>query len=1235
MVDIKKAKKPGNTTCKTNEQPGPEGVDTVDNLPIEPESEITCQETSEETGEDSGVARVIAEDNNEVFLDDDTLSENTDGDSVTTTITSINPTVDSNKDFGGENASSRVSEITAIEKAGLCRVSSVPTLPSGNKKRQESNVENTGNFQRSSSLRVRGARKVEQLRVCMEAKAASDENLTEFALKKKGITESTEENICLKEADAESQHGKLTEKESLEEDTSAAETEMEPKDRGSLPSELHGVLESGFVKRKSKNFEEGVYNVPSVMQVLEDSENLEEEMDVEHETVESDESSVAEELSESTLNEEPEPGVVRKHKEEYELKHRESLKRGAVLQRVGSGDGNSLKREKDECDSDSAAKQGSETDRDCTVHVDALVQKVNEDMRKEVSTRRISKKELELRTFVKQAGEQMKDALVSEYSETDVNSQETTELPVAGVIKGNTFEEKLQENPQLTGKSAECTFESKGESTNEGLTDTDVNRFQEVSAELSGLSEDKEDITSEQDKESVPHKGLVKRHTLLIEGRLQPFDQKSDKEAEDEDEKEGEPIVDQELDAGLPLKGETTSLTWENEALQPSAAENLSAEVETESAEQDTCDLSSERKDEASEQDTENVPERGLVKRHTLLIEGRLQPEQVLIKDAENLANKESNEDHQETCPLPSTEETISTASDSETVDPWPGSNVTAGVEQTEKETNTIERKETCELAEDREDSASEQDIENVLQKGLVKRHTLLIEERLQPFGQDVDKDATIQDEVKDESLVKQKTCPVTSSEETGAEQMQSVSLGDSVGDKSTSTGDETDKTEYRKGKNSEQDAELPSQRGLVKRHTLLIEGKLQPFDQDAENEDKEQGEATVWQEACSSASVDQQQRYQIERTSKPITGEAEEESQDGETVSGLVKREKMRIEERAKPTVVEATEPKQDEDQMVTCNDGATLRAGDGMDECCGETEKSDTEKDDKSGEQLMEQEHGEVGVDTSSVVRVKDHTQHLEGIIRITTTSAKDGEKVRRQTSKEDLPSSSEEPPKIVIVPRSCSDERVDQGTELGSSEKLLEDRMEEILSDSAVNIALLKAQESLDLENEKFVGWDVANVKQRTRIFEEIVRHFDNRQGDDSNNPIRRCGSMPKTIRPSQKYVFRRRSFSDLTETVSSSSGRAVGYTIQFSNGESSSSSSLPRDWSPLQEWQRKEAWDGRKTEEVSSPEIYLQDGRNEKSSVELIDCRDKENCSLSVKEKIQVLDSKNQKNISNVS
>ena len=1194
--DAKKVKHPGHTTIKTNEQPGSEAMDTVDNLPIETDSDIVpCHETSEETGEDSGVVQVIAEDTNEVFLADDTLSENTDGDSVTTSSSSINPTVDSNN--GGENDSSHVLALTAIEKVGLYRASSVPSLPIGDKMRQESNAETYRNFQRSSSLRVRGARKVEQLRMCMEGKAASDENLTEFALKKKGITESTEENICLKEPDAKSQHENLTQKESPKEDASVAETEMEPKDRGSLPSELHGVLESGFVKRKSRNFEDGVYNVPSVMQVLEDCGNLEKEMDVEHVASESDESSVAEELNEDTPNEEPEPGVVKKHKEEYELKHRESLKRGAVQQRVGSGDGSSLKRERGECDSDSPIKQGSETDRDCAVHMHTLVQKVNEDMRKEVSTRRISKKELELRAFVKQAGEQMMDALVSDNSETDVSSWETAESPAAGDFKKDTIEEKLQENPQLKEKSAECAFVSKGEITNEGLTDTDVNRSQDVSAELSGLSEDKEDITSAQDKESVPQKGLVKRHTLLLEGRLQPFDQKSDKEVEGEDDKKGEPIVDQEANAGLPLKEETTSLLWGKEALQPSAVENVSAEVETESMERETCDLPSERKDRASEQDTENVPERGLVKRHTLLIEGRLQPEQVLIQEAENIANKESNEDQRETCPPPSTEETICTASDPETVEPCTENNVTAGVEQTEKETNAIERKETCELSEDREDRASDQDNENVLQKGLVKRHTLLIEEKLQPFGQEVNNDAETQDEVKGES-----------SEEPGAEQMQpSVSLSDR--DKSTSTGDETYRTE-----DSEQDAELPSEKGLVKRHTLLIEGRLQPFDQGVENEDKEQGEETVWQETRSSATVDQQQRYQIEPTSKPTTGEAEEQSQDDETVSGLVKREKMRIEERTKPTVVEAAEPKQDED-------------GSGMDECSGETERKDEENDEKGGEQLMEQEQAEDGVDTSSVVRVKDHTQHLEGIIRVTTTTAKDGENVKRQTSKEDLPSSSEQPPKIVIVPRSCSDEQVDQGT-------LLENRMEEILSDSAVNIALMKAQESLDLENETFVDWDVANVKQRTRIFEEIVRYFDNnsRKDDpDSNNPIRRCESMPKTIRPSQKYVFRRRSFSDLTETVSSSSGRAVGYTIQFSNGESSSSS-LPRDWSPLQERQRKNE---RKTEEVFSPEIYRQDGRNEKSGVEAIDCPDKESCSLSVKEKIQVLDSKNQINISNVS
>ena len=296
------------------------------------------------------------------------------------------------------------------------------------------------------------------------------------------------------------------------------------------------------------------------------------------------------------------------------------------------------------------------------------------------------------------------------------------------------------------------------------------------------------------------------------------------------------------------------------------------------------------------------------------------------------------------------------------------------------------------------------------------------------------------------------------------------------------------------------------------------------------------------------------------------------------------------------------------------------------------GEEGRGDAEKnEDVEGDRVEETELSDVGVDTSSVVRVRDQTQHLEGIIRVTTTS-KDGEKIKRQRSKEDLPTTGSESAKIIIVPRSCSDESVHEENQLNMSCNM---KMEEILSDSAVNLALMDAQEKLELANETFIDWDGANVKQRTRIFETIMQHISKQSKEDeedNGNHIRRCGSMPKAIGKAEKYVIRRRSFSDVSETVSSSSGREVGYTIKFSNGQSSSSSSLPREWSPLQRRLEKEKLN---TNEVFSPQNCGETESEENMCTELIDCQDQENDSPSVKEKVQVLDSKNHRNISNVS
>lgn len=1131
------------TANKTYDILQSEGMDTVDNLPIETETDMAGNEFAVFENQDSEAIWGIAEDTDDGVFFKNALFEKKDEDSLPLASSPVKLTFEPSEAVVEETDSvqptSRVSEIPVIEKTALYRVSSVPAIPSGDRTSQESNADNTGNFQRSSSLRVRGPKKVQHLRTFIEGKAASDENITEFGLKKKGIVGSIEENLSLSEPHARNPEKlEVTEKESLVEGPCLGTESC-----GSLPRELHGVLESGFVKRKSRNFEEGVYNMPSAGQVLDDGANPENEMDVVYLSGETDKPPTTEEEQiESNPSEEPEPGVVKKHKEEYELKHRESLKRGAVLQRGGSWDESSSKRERGEMSGDSDSKSlqaegGSEGERVRDANMDALVQKVNEDMKKEVSTRRISKKELELRAFVRQAGEQMKDVLangedknLNDNSVTDLGSRETTKMLATAEPIEEKVKERPLEDPQLTERSPECTetITPEGEINIKGSIATDVEQVQSSvvqnpSADTSDLPVDREDMVSERDKESIPQKGLVKRHTLLIEERLQPVDQLG-KEAEDEDEKESEQTVEQGGGLRSRTEGETTSAATVIEPVQPSVARD----VNTEPSERETCDLRDEMEDRASTQDTENVPQKGLVKRQTLLIEGKLQPlEQVLVKDAEN-------EDDQETSSSPSTEETLRAYTDPERAEPGVKEDVSADVQPTEKEKNSSAREETGSI-----------------------------------------------DDAKDKA--------------------------------------------------SEQDVELLSQKGLVKRHTLFIEGKLQPLVQDVKNEDTSQGEATVDQEVCTSSSVDQEKRYQVERTSKPTEAEAEEDNQDGETVSGLVKREKLRIENGVKPTVEEAQESKE-EDPVVACNDGPGLKAR--MDESFVNDDKKENEEGNQLGGKLEGQEQSKVGVDTSSVVRVKDHTQHLEGIISV-TTSTKDGEKMKRQTSKEELSKSRDELPKIVIVPRSCSDEAVEQGNELSRSGELLEDKMEEILSDSAVNVALMKAQENLDLENEKFLDWEVANVKQRTQIFEDIMRHFGKgtRKGEpNSDNPVRRCASMPKTIRTSEKYVLRRRSFSDLTETVSSSSGREVGYTIQFDVGESSSSSSLPRDWSPLQERQGKETWDEPKTKDVLSPEIYRKD---ELKSEELFDCQDKENDSLSVKEKIQVLISKNQRNISNAS
>lgn len=1132
-------KKLGNNSNLTTEQLiRAEGKENVYEFPIE----TTAEKTGEGISTHSGGSQMLTENNLKAFDSTTPLLEDIEGDSTEAMASSLaNPNLKSNL-FIGETESS-----SETEKTLLHRVRSVPSLSREEANDQESNSGTTGgNFKRSNSMRERGTKSEEQLRPVMERKSASDENVTEFGWGKKGVNES----------DAH-------------------------KD---LQQQLHSGLERGFVKRESKKFEAGVYSTCATAVPLTEDRP-------EREAVKDD--NVCEgTLSESSLGEEPEPGLVKKHKEEYELKHNESLKRGALLQRTNSGERSSLKREKREMLADSVSSKAEETPEGEQIrqpNIDVLMQKVNEDMQKEVSIAQMSKKGLELGE--KQAGQLVHLESLGRVS-TEVRSG------------GATWYEKLTNDLllrdlQSTQVSVECSETSMAEKGNEdSVNETDGQRQERVQQDDVSRSKEQRETSNKHDYESISQRGLVKRHTLLIEERLQPIDQMSQKQDGGKGETESGQKIDFEENFGpVTIIGEardsTTKFLVEED-------KNSLLEVTVRDGDTDTDELPKPARDS----EEKDIPQKGLVKRHTLLIEGKLNPLEQLNDpgDEGNNDNEAGQESHLEIV-----------------------LDMTAETKASEKESITAEGNHGQELSQDRQDKGSEEDYESMLHKGLVKRHTLMIEGKLQPQPTQEIADGTKDEHLVHETIIQSHLETESRGTIVDSEQKQ-LNIGqldtcDQV--KRTLQNEHTGGTEESEREAiCELDTDLPAQKGLVKRHTLLIEGKQPSSDQAAkEEEDSQVKEGAVKQGICGSVN---QQSYLIERESKF-------KSEDGEgngnelSASGLVKREKMRIEERVNPTASEVLLTRQ-EVEMETDNCDTGTKSASGDCETCGDEKENN---DDDSTEGLVEEkEKEEVGVDTSSVVRVKDHTQHLEGIIRVTTTP-KDTEKRNEQTFEENFHDSNTESAKNACVPRSCSDDQIAQRTEASSSEGLLED----VLSESAVNIALIKAQESLDLEHESFVDWDVANVKQRTRVFEEIVRHFNNDNNDEDQ--IRRFQSIARTVHPSDKHPLRRRSFSDVTEIVSSSSGREIGYTIQFSNGESSTSSSLPSDWKPLRQRQQSEGCKERKTTGASSPEMYKEGEQIHKNTVELIHFGNVEqNDAFNVKERIQVLDSKNGRNISSV-
>ena len=1167
----KRREKSPNCADETDKQPQMalhvESVDTVDDVPIETESSSKHKESSDDAIEELGVLRATSESTGELVEGASLERNKAEHVPVTSSPIGADPewTFEPSKEALEEPnyvpPSCHASEIPI--KTSLQRVSSDPSLSNDEQKKKEKDDGSIGNFRRSCSLRERGTRKLQELHT--KARSASDENLREFERKKSQVLG--------------------LEKPVLQD----AENSVE----GLLPSDLHGVLESGFVKRYSRKFE-GVDDLPE----LEGNTALTSKEEVDVECAPAEGEKITEEgQDESMPNEaEPEPGVVKKHKEGYELKHRESLKRRALLQRGGSDERKSAKQEGCEIEgsvtvdgeSESVQTAGELEDELRGVNVVALVKKVNEDMKKEVTVRRISasKKEQEVRECVEKAGERMKNTVVDDEDGT---------LPINKDTVANEVDSEQLSEESFTGKIKRNTLVFVLEEDDDDLPSSDLL--------LAGTPERRQPLVS---KPSVAQNVSASVESV-IEGKLQSLDpEEVEKGNGDQQVKE----VDQEV--GLFLSKEKARSAQdayteqEYRTISQEGAET--SEITPERA--GTSELLQDKKDEQRELNPEDSPQKGLVKRHTLLIEGKLPPLDQEIE--KNVERPDGQEGHFSVGQKPSSslseDETNSVALHSKRTEVNVVQNLNSDMEAKEKSNSEAEK--TCELSKDGESTESGHDTDDVPPKGLVKRHTLLIEEKIQPLDQELEK--KVQKDTGNET------------ERTDDEDARASPSKKNVKEPCSLVEDIEDKE-------SEQDTENVLQKGLVKRHTLLIEERLQPLDQesdkDVEKDDGKESELVLQKEAVLPVEDQGQLRYQIERTSDSEVEQCVEENQDNESVSGLVKREKLRIEERLQTT---SAESKQDLEQVLAGSDNIVLETVDGEEDC---QEVDLTEKSGEEIEQVKGEEHSEVAVDTSSVVRVKEQAQHLEGIIRVT----QDVEKVKSQTSKDGELKASDEAPKFVIVPRAGSEENIDEGNEL---KKISEEKMD-VLSDSAVNIALLEAQENLDsekenleLDNKNFVDWSVANVKQRRQIFEDIVRDYDkdrlkgDEESENKSNSLRRHVSMPKMTRATEKPAFRRRSVSDVTATVSSGSDRKVGYTIEFRNRTdgSSSSSSLPRDWSPLEHRQRQEDKD------VFSPEISRKDKLKKNSSVEFNDRRD---TSQSAKETYQVLDSKNHRNISNIS
>ena len=463
---------------------------------------------------------------------------------------------------------------------------------------------------------------------------------------------------------------------------------------------------------------------------------------------------------------------------------------------------------------------------------------------------------------------------------------------------------------------------------------------------------------------------------------------------------------------------------------------------------------------------------------------------------------------------------------------------------------------------------------EEVPRPGLVKRNTLLLEEKARELlALEIErarklppKEEPIQTEGEptrsDASLV-----PSDSSLESEADRVECVEVRDA---KVSQEEEEEESGEQSTGW-------LEQNAGLVKRHKLMIEGRLQTRDPETKTQSvadeeqvvREEEEMPLEQEVLCQSPSDLPSVRDADlkgAPTEPLDGSVEETGinfEAGDEAISLVKRHTLLIEERLQSNQEEPAKPPPT-DEYTKSQEGSndTLNKGEEPEEAL---DTGDTER--VLSSQQLESVQTEIAVDTSSVVNVRTHAQLLEE--RLREASGQLAADADEGVEKHDSDTHSH----VIIFP--LSSQECEKNPEIPSFE----------LDGPAVETAALELiQPGLDPVAEAQSDWSVGNVKQRTlaleklmldvakaaRVFEQFKSDPKSKMSQQRRPVLRRNESLRTSRSVDTEFGGRRRSFSDVGGSDANKGGLVRADPSASTNpsairdATAETSGSLPKDW-----------------------------------------------------------------------